>query len=206
MIVLAIVGVYDLVVAQFLPPSWQERFPPLVSWLPEWSWSVWGVIGIGILLVAVLEGAYRVSTRVKKEESNRIDDTIHHLESKYLTVAGKAVDMATVLYATADSFIEGMVLHEMRQTIENAFQGELETGPRDFSASLVYESIIYPKRYEDKGPGGFTVTDTYEVTRPWVEYYLSDFGAQVVNELRRRNQRRKQPRPASQSETDSNEP
>jgi len=52
-----VVGLFTIVRAEILP---RENIPSIVELLPSWPWWVWALMGMGILCVATLEGAYRL--------------------------------------------------------------------------------------------------------------------------------------------------
>ncbi len=57
MIVVAVVSAYDLIVAQGFPDS---DWPTVSSWLPTWDWWAWVILILALLLIAVVEGSYRL--------------------------------------------------------------------------------------------------------------------------------------------------
>ena len=58
-VVLGIIGAYDLIVAQLVPAEWKTKFQPLVEIAPNWPWERWAMIFLSVLLVIVFERAHR---------------------------------------------------------------------------------------------------------------------------------------------------
>ena len=52
-------SIYDLVIAQALPVKLQNEYPGLIEVASDWSWQLWAVIILAILLIAVFERAHR---------------------------------------------------------------------------------------------------------------------------------------------------
>jgi len=50
-------ALFDLLAGQFIPKSWDV--PRIIEMLPGWSFSTWSALGLLVLLIATLEGAYR---------------------------------------------------------------------------------------------------------------------------------------------------
>ncbi len=67
---LAILGVFTLLRDEFLSETWQSKLQVL-NWIPDWSWSIWLNIALGVVVFIILESAYRI---IQKQKVNVISD------------------------------------------------------------------------------------------------------------------------------------
>ena len=63
------ITIFDTVQAQFIP---EQNTPPTIvgmiaQYMPNWPLWLWGLIGLGILIGAILEGAYRKNRSIQKQ-------------------------------------------------------------------------------------------------------------------------------------------
>ena len=63
-IVIAIPNFYDYVSAQYFPDNDLPTMRDIVGW---WDWKVWIITGLGIIIIGILEGAYRYTQKIKSE-------------------------------------------------------------------------------------------------------------------------------------------
>lgn len=67
LVVVAISGLltaWSTVQAQFFPESWQDNLPRALDVISDRPWYVWAIVGLLVLLLITLEGAYRVVGRL----------------------------------------------------------------------------------------------------------------------------------------------
>jgi len=60
------IALFSIIRLEFLP---EENIPPIVELLPRWPWWIWALVGMGILCIATLEGAYRQIRQVKTTDN-----------------------------------------------------------------------------------------------------------------------------------------
>ena len=76
--ILTIIGLYDLVISQFVIREYQDEYPIVADYLYRlgWPWYVWAVLMLAVLLVVVFEGSYslikRYETRPELKELNAL--------------------------------------------------------------------------------------------------------------------------------------
>lgn len=64
--IMGVVGFYDSIVSQLLPVSWRLQAKPVIDWLPGWPWQNWVLLLLAMILVVVVERAYRHSSSTNK--------------------------------------------------------------------------------------------------------------------------------------------
>ena len=52
-----LVSIYSVCRTEVFPKA---NLPSVFNLIPQWHWAIWGTIGLGILLIALFEGAYRL--------------------------------------------------------------------------------------------------------------------------------------------------
>lgn len=70
--VFGLLGIYDLVVDQFVDPDTQGSFPTaleITRWLPWWAW---GIGLIAALFLVTIEGAYRKTNALEKQRNDAV--------------------------------------------------------------------------------------------------------------------------------------
>jgi len=199
MAVLAIVGLYDLVIAQLMPETVQRRFPPLVTWLPHWEWSIWTTIALGVIVLALLEGAFRVITRrdakhavevvdlirkcdelASQLEAKRkpVEDAIQELERGTVTLGGHPVSMVRIFLWFSPQLLGGhlevgSLFHLIRSSFESASNAECNTAEQTLMFKLRSLQLVHDEQRQHLVKG-YTVIVT------------TSLGTQVVHTLVRR--------------------
>jgi hypothetical protein len=79
----ALLGTFQAIRDEFLSIEMQERLrvKTLLSWLPEWPWEWWLVVGLVIIPFFILEGAYRIISQR--------DIEISRLNQSHILIAAK---------------------------------------------------------------------------------------------------------------------
>jgi hypothetical protein len=71
-VIIAVIGIYDLGVAQLVKTEDQDNWPKISDFLQWWDWWVWVIITLSILLVLILEGGYHLITQKNEEISSLV--------------------------------------------------------------------------------------------------------------------------------------
>jgi hypothetical protein len=65
-----ILGLASFIRGEFLP----TRGGPLIGFIPTWPFTTWLMIGLGLVLVVVLEGSYRVVSGVERNAGLEVEE------------------------------------------------------------------------------------------------------------------------------------
>jgi hypothetical protein len=63
--IIAIIGLYDLVISQFVIRQYQDEYPIVADYLYRlgWPWYVWAILLLVVLLIVVFEGSFSLIKR-----------------------------------------------------------------------------------------------------------------------------------------------
>ena len=100
-------GLYDTIVAQLLP---DEGFPVIADFIPGFPLWGWGTMIMAIVLMAVLEGSYRVvSPTLPTSERRRVKGWLDRRiegEQAILRMSPQLVNITTEISRIGDTFLE----------------------------------------------------------------------------------------------------
>jgi len=152
-----VVGLLAVVRAEILP---QENIPPIMELLPSWPWWAWALIGMGILYVATLEGAYRLI-----QQATFRDNWIDAHKNRF---GGRFPPIPEFLNDVVVDYSPGMPVSKDVQLLTPSVQfwARLLPSQRDQLLEMVKWLGQDPRDYEEKirrgaPPGGSAITQLH---------------------------------------------
>ena len=183
----AILGAFDTSISQLGPEEWQVDPPRLIEILPGLSWQSWALIILAVILVIVLESAYRYSQKTQSSVlvsgGSQLDEIITAMQNITIGPSQHARDLATILGMLADDLALGIDHDRMRDLLRNATGGRWLHWARKVIAQLTIFNAIDFRKVEPS-PNAFAVMFDMKIEqKPTDEYYLTEQGKRLVQRL-----------------------
>lgn len=182
MIVVAVVSAYDLIVAQGFPNS---DWPTVSGWLPTWGWWAWVILILALVLIAVVEGSYRLHIENPQVVSGKAIQN-HEETISYLASLVREADKLSIIWARGNSEgVDTAIQEAIKWTIKAISEVEARLGSVSgqqlrMEAELPLESDIKDADFDIQYAHSTIesrlglVRDRHYKVRNWVRRYVED--------------------------------
>ena len=126
MIIVTLVSAYDLIVSQGFPNS---DWPTVSSWVPTWDWWAWVILILALVLIAVVEGSYRLYVKNPQVVSGKAIQNHEKTISRLASLVREADKLSIISARNNSEGVEAAIQEAVKWTVKVIGEAEVRISP-----------------------------------------------------------------------------